>query len=172
MRVQTARLLFRMSLMHLPTYLALLALHRVPNTGEATWSAVWARLRSFGTSAEQQLLDAHPAELRQTAASAGVPLTGMLFPFSPPVSLPCPYRELKSSVHPPAAVPSAGAVGARPSTTPCAATSSAASAEAEAALSRQQAVQRDAREAASRDGSQMVSARTAAQDESRRPGVT
>ena len=101
---QTARLLFRMSLFHLPVYLALLALHRAPNTQPVTWRELRARLTEQGLR-EQVHGDEYAPQPRggsgdrgKVSVAARVPVMPMIFPFSPPMALPCPYSTIKRGV--------------------------------------------------------------------------
>jgi hypothetical protein len=95
--VQTARLLFRMSLLHLPLYLLLFVIHRIPNTGHHTWQSYTNLLQRSCEDVEMQMLqNVHGSYPEQLAGSF---VEGpMLFPFSPPLMLPCPYHELKQGI--------------------------------------------------------------------------
>lgn len=92
--VQTARLLFRMSLMHLPLYMVLAVLHRIPNEDTLTWTQVINYMQRGTEAAEKRIYQ----EVHGTPSDA---LCGfMLFPFSPPLlmSSPCPYSLAKQSL--------------------------------------------------------------------------
>lgn len=114
--MQTARLLFRMSLMHLPLYLLCGAIHRRPNDGTVSWAAAQRWLQDSVEVCERQLwrsvhggsehsgsdrvalqqqLQRGSAERPQSGASMNsVPTGAMIFPFSPPVVVPCPYAAV------------------------------------------------------------------------------
>jgi hypothetical protein len=94
--MQTARRLFRMSLFHLPLFLLLLALHRVPNTDDKSWSWLQSRLHGTTEAAEKQVSEhVHGGNVCDAANAPAALKEQMLFPFSPPLMLPCPYHSLK-----------------------------------------------------------------------------
>lgn len=93
--IQTARLLFRMSLFHLPLYLLLFVLHRVPNHGQLTWQSVMNVLQRSSEDVEQQILHTVHGPRTPQRAPARYVEGPMLFPFSPPLFIPCPYHEVK-----------------------------------------------------------------------------
>lgn len=106
--VQTARMLFRMSLLHLPLYMLLFAVHRVPNTGDLTWPRLLELLQRGTEAAEQRVL--------RTVHGPEPPVLvegPMLFPFSPPLVMPCPYHQMKQALRSPARGGDAGAGAAR-----------------------------------------------------------
>eukprot|EP00892_Ulva_mutabilis_P004708 jgi/Ulvmu1/2609/UM014_0060.1 len=92
--VQTARLLFKMSLLHLPLLMLFAVVHRQPNDGRCTWQSVLEQLKHGAESAEERLL----AQVHGSKADGQV--DSMIFPFSPPLRMPCPYTALKLSLGP------------------------------------------------------------------------
>lgn len=90
--LQTARFLFKMSLLHLPLLMLLAVIHRRPNDGQLTWSSLVEQLKQRAESAERNLLT------RVHGSSADEQVDSMIFPFSPPLRMPCPYTALKVSL--------------------------------------------------------------------------
>jgi hypothetical protein len=81
-----------MSLLHLPIYLALYVYHRVPNHGQWTWERLMLKLQQGTEDAERSFVSYTGApELSLRSA-------GMLFPFSPPIALPCPFHAAKEGL--------------------------------------------------------------------------
>ena len=86
-------MLFRVSLLHLPAYLLLFAAHRVPNTGALTWPRLLELLQQGTEAAERSVL--------RTVHGPEPPILvegPMLFPFSPPLIMPCPYHQMKRAL--------------------------------------------------------------------------
>jgi hypothetical protein len=92
--MQSARTLFRMSLIHLPLFMGCAVLHRIPNLETFTWTRLINYMQSGAEHAERRLYkQMHGCESDATCGS-------MLFPFSPPLVIPspCPYSLAKSSL--------------------------------------------------------------------------
>lgn len=89
--MQSARLLFRASLLHLPIFLILYLVHRIPNDGRLDWAALWRQLSG----------DAEAMEARMCRAPLGLPsLNGaMIFPFSPPIVMDAPPHDSTGTRH-------------------------------------------------------------------------
>jgi hypothetical protein len=96
MCVQTARLLFRMSLIHLPVYMLCAIVHRIPNTAELTWHQAITSLQQGVEDAEKRL----HSQVHATDAGHARYFGPMVFVFSPPllVAPPCPYSAIKKSL--------------------------------------------------------------------------
>ena len=93
--MQTARLLFRMSLIHLPVYMLCAVVHRVPNTVPVTWEQTIKYFQQRAEDAEQKLhSQVHADEGNERYFGP------MVFIFSPPllVAPPCPYTAIKKSL--------------------------------------------------------------------------
>lgn len=90
--LQTARFLFKMSLLHLPLLMLLAVLHRRPNDGDLTWETLLEQVKQRAESAERRLL----AHVHGSPADGEV--DSMIFPFSPPLRMACPYTALKVSL--------------------------------------------------------------------------
>lgn len=101
--LQTARFLFKMSLLHLPLLMLLAVLHRQPNDGHLTWGALLQQAKQRAESAERRLLE------HVHGSPADSEVDSMIFPFSPPLRMPCPYTALKVSLAPIALHSAAGA---------------------------------------------------------------
>ena len=109
-----------MSLLHLPLYLLCGAIHRRPNDGSVSWASVQTWLQDCVEAAERQVwrtvhVGGHHsgsdrAELQRqlqlsttsqgqrNTAPAAVPTGAMIFPFSPPVLVPCPYAAVVDQI--------------------------------------------------------------------------
>ena len=88
-----------MSLIHLPLYLALFAIHRQPNDGSMTWAALRRWLMRSTEAAEQTVLHhVHGPSLRESGVQPTHTHEAMIFPFSPPMIVPCPYSTIKQSL--------------------------------------------------------------------------
>ena len=96
--LQTARLLFKMSLLHLPLLMLLAVIHRQPNEGNLTWRSLMEQVKQRAEIAEQSLLT------KVHGPGADRQVDSMIFPFSPPLRMPCPYTALKLSLGPRASV--------------------------------------------------------------------
>lgn len=83
-----------MSLLHLPLLMLLAVAHRQPNDGRLTWQSLLEQLKRGAESAEERLL----AQVHGSKADGQV--DSMIFPFSPPLRMPCPYTALKISLGP------------------------------------------------------------------------
>lgn len=92
--VQTARLLFRMSLIHLPVYMLCAVIHRIPNTAPVTWEQAIKYFQQGAEDAEQRLhSQVHSDEGNERYFGP------MVFIFSPPLLVPpCPYTAIKKSL--------------------------------------------------------------------------
>jgi hypothetical protein len=84
--------LFRMSLIHLPLFLAMYVFHREPNYGQWTWDRLLLKFQRGTEDAERTFVS------YTRSSEPSLPAAGMLFPFSPPIAMPCPFHVAKEGV--------------------------------------------------------------------------